>query len=110
MSEVGRLTPIVLAAAGLVLFIVAAAAGSHALYGTADLLIGLALAIFAVQPQPAGIRSEAAVLGGLGLAALAALVDGLLTLANHVGTVTNILTIVIVVGVVIAVIGRSGAR
>ena len=36
VSDVVRLTPIVLAVAGLTLFIIAAAAGSNELYGTAD--------------------------------------------------------------------------
>ena len=106
VSDVGRLTPIVLVVAGLVLFVVAAAAGSNALYGAADLLVGAALALFALAPQPPDVRSEAAVRGGLGLAAAAAVVDGLLTISDHVGTATNILTWVIVAGVVMAVLGR----
>jgi hypothetical protein len=106
VSDVGRLTPIVLVVAGLVLFVVAAAAGSNALYGAADLLVGAALALFALAPQPPDVRSEAAVRGGLGLAAAAAVVDGLLTTSDHVGTATNILTWVIVAGVVVAVLGR----
>jgi hypothetical protein len=106
VSDVGRLTPIVLVVAGLVLFVVAAAAGSNALYGAADLLVGAALALFALAPQPPDVRSEAAVRGGLGLAAAAAVVDGLLTISDHVGTATNILTWVIVAGVVVAVLGR----
>lgn len=110
MSEVTRLTPVVLAAAGLVLFIAAAAAGSNVLYGVADLMIGVALALFALWEQPAGIRSEAAVRGGLALAAAAAIVDGLLTLGDQVGTATNILTWVIVAGVLIAVLGRTARR
>ena len=106
VSDVGRLTPIVLVVAGLVLLVVAAAAGSNALYGAADLLVGAALALFALAPQPPDVRSEAAVRGGLGLAAAAAVVDGLLTISDHVGTATNILTWVIVAGVVMAVLGR----
>ena len=106
VSDVGRLTPIVLVVAGLVLFVVAAAAGSNALYGAADLLVGAALALFALAPQPPDVRSEAAVRGGLGLAAAAAVVDGLVTISDHVGTATNILTWVIVAGVVVAVLGR----
>ena len=106
VSDVGRLTPIVLVVAGLVLFVVAAAAGSNALYGAADLLVGAALALFALAPQPPDVRSEAAVRGGLGLAAAAAVVDGLLTISDHVGTATNILTWVIVAGIVVAVLGR----
>ena len=38
VTDVTRLTPIVLAVAGMALFIIAAAAGNNALYGTADLL------------------------------------------------------------------------
>jgi hypothetical protein len=49
----------------------------------------------------------AAVRGGLGLAAAVAVFDGVLTLSNHVGTVTNVLTWVIVAGVVIAILGRG---
>ena len=110
VSDVGRLTPIVLAVAGLVLFVVAAAAGSNALYGAADLLVGAALGLFALAPQPPDVRSEAAVRGGLGLAAAAAVVDGLLTISDHVGTATNILTWVIVAGVIVAVFGRGVRR
>jgi hypothetical protein len=110
VSDVGRLTPIVLAGAGLVLFVVAAAAGSNALYGAADLLVGAALALFALAPQPPDVRSEAAVRGGLGLAAAAAVVDGVLTISDRVGTATNILTWVIVAGVVVAVLGRGVRR
>jgi hypothetical protein len=107
LSDTARLTPIVLAVAGLALFIIAAAAGSHVLYGTADLLVGGALALFATWPQPTGVHSVAAVRGGLGLAAAVAVFDGVLTLSNHVGTVTNVLTWVIVAGVVIAILGRG---
>ncbi|HEX3318550.1 MAG TPA: hypothetical protein VHR88_11050 [Solirubrobacteraceae bacterium] len=107
MSETARLTPIVLAVAGLALFIIAAAAGSHALYGTADLLVGAALGLFATWPQPPGAHSVIAVRGGLGLASAAAVFAGLLTLGNHVGTVTSVLTWLIVAGVVIAILGRG---
>jgi hypothetical protein len=107
VSDAARLTPIVLAVAGLALFIIAAAAGSHVLYGAADLLVGGALALFATWPQPTGVRSVAAVRGGLGLAAAAAIFDGVLTLGNRVGAVTDALTAVIVVGVVVAVLGRG---
>jgi hypothetical protein len=110
VSDVGRLTPIVLVVAGLVLLVVAAAAGSNALYGAADLLVGAALALFALAPQPPGVRSEAAVRGGLALASAAAIVDGLLTISDHVGTATNVLTWVIVAGVVVAVLGRGVRR
>src|SRR4051795_3890857 len=106
VSDVGRLTPIVLAVAGLVLFVVAAAAGSHALYGAADLLVGAALALFALASQPPDVRSEAAVRGGLGLAAAAAVVDGLLTISDHVGTATITQVRMLVAGVVVAVLGR----
>ena len=107
MSDVTRLTPVALAAAGLVLFIAAAVAGSNVLYGVADIMIGVALALFALWEQPPGVRSEAAVRGGLALAAAAAIVDGLLTLSDQVGTATNVLTWVIVGGVLIAVLGRG---
>jgi hypothetical protein len=110
VSDAARLTPIVLAVAGLVLFVVAAAAGSNPLYGTADLLVGAALALFALWPQPPDVRSEAAVRGGLALASAAAIVDGLLTVSDHVGTATNVLTWVIVAGVIIAVLGRGVRR
>jgi hypothetical protein len=107
VSDVTRLTPIVLAVAGLVLFVVAAVAGSNALYGAADLLVGVALALFALWPAPPDVRSQAALRGGLALASAAAVVDGLLTVSNQVGTATNVLTWVIVAGVVIAVLGRG---
>jgi hypothetical protein len=107
VSDAARLTPIVLAVAGLALFIIASAAGSNELYGSADLLVGIALALFALWPQPAGVRSVAAVRAGLGVAAAAAIVDGLLTITGHVGTATTILTFVIVAGVVVAVLGRG---
>jgi hypothetical protein len=108
VSDGVRLTPIVLAVAGLALFIIAAAASSNVLYGTADLLVGAALALFALwPPPPPGVRSEAAVRGGLALASVAAIVDGLLTVSDRVGTATNILTFVIVAGVVVAVLGRG---
>ena len=107
MSDVTRLAPIVLAVAGLALFIIAAVAGSNTLYGTADLLLGAALALFALWPLPPGARSAAAVRGGLAVAAAAAIVDGLLTISDRVGTGTDILTFVIVAGVVVAVLGRG---
>ena len=107
VSDVFRLSPIVLAVAGLALFIVAAAAGSNELYGTADLVVGAALALFALWPQPDGVRSPVAVRAGLGIAAAAAIVDGLLTISARVGAVTNILTFVIVAGVVVAMLGRG---
>jgi hypothetical protein len=107
VSDAVRLTPIVLGVAGLALFIIAAASGSNVLYGTADLLVGAALALFALWTQPPGVRSEAAVRGGLAFASVAAIADGLLTVSNRVGTATNILTIVLVAGVVVAVFGRG---
>ena len=107
VSDVTRLTPIVLAVAGLALFVVAAVASSNTLYGTADLLLGAALALFALWPQPPGVRSAAAVRGGLAVAAAAAIVDGLLTISDRVGTGTDILTFVIVAGVVVAILGRG---
>ncbi len=110
MSDVTRLTPIVLAAAGVVLFVVAAAAGSNPLYGAADLLIGVALAIFALWPVPPDAPSPAALRGGLVLASAAAVVDGLLTVSDQVGTATNVLTWVIVAGLAIAVVGRGVFR
>jgi hypothetical protein len=110
VSDVTRLTPIVLAAAGVVLFVVAAAAGSNPLYGAADLLVGVALAIFALWPAPPDVRSEAALRGGLALASAAAIIDGLLTVSDQVGTATNVLTWVIVAGLVAAVLGRGVFR
>ena len=107
MSDVTRLAPIVLAVAGLALFIIAAVAGSNPLYGIADLLLGAALALFALWPLPPGARSAAAARGGLAVAAAAAIVDGLLTISDRVGTGTDILTFVIVAGVVVAVLGRG---
>ena len=77
MTDVVRLTPIVLAVAGLALLVIAAAAGSN-------------------EPH-----------AGLAIAAAAAIVDGLLTISDRVGTATNILTFVIVAGVVVAVLGRG---
>jgi hypothetical protein len=110
VSDVTRLTPIVLAVAGLVLFVVAAAAGSNALYGAADLLVGVALALFALWPAPPDVRSEVALRGGFALASAAAIVDGLLTASDQVGTATDVLTWVIVAGVVIAALGRGLRR
>jgi hypothetical protein len=107
VSDVTRLASIALAIVGLALFVVAAVASSNTLYGTADLLLGAALALFALWPQPPGVRSAAAVRGGLAVAAAAAIVDGLLTISDRVGTATDILTFVIVAGVVVAVLGRG---
>jgi hypothetical protein len=107
VTDVTRLTPIALAVAGMALFIIAAAAGNNALYGTADLLVGAALALFALWPQPAGVRSALAVRGGLTVAAVAAIIDGLLTISHRVGPATTVLTLVLVAGVAVAVLGRG---
>ena len=110
MGDVSRFAPVALAVTGLVLFVIATVAGSNVLYGIADLLVGVALALFAVAPQPPDAPSVAAIRGGLALAAAAAIVDGLLTLGDRVGTATDILTIVIVAGVAIALAGRGLRR
>ena len=45
--------------------------------------------------------------GGLAVAAVAAIVDGLLTISDRVGPATTVLTLLIVAGVAIAVLGRG---
>jgi hypothetical protein len=45
--------------------------------------------------------------GGLAVAAVAAIVDGLLTISHRVGPATTVLTLVIVAGVAVAVLGRG---
>jgi len=107
VSDVTRLTPIVLGVAGLALFIIASAAGSHVLYGSADLLVGAALGLFALWPAPPGVRSSLALRGGLAVASAAAIVAGLLTVSHRVGTATTVLTLLIVAGVIVAVVARG---
>ena len=107
VTDVTRLTPIVLAVAGTCALHHRRRGREQRALRIADLIVGAALALFALWPQPAGVRSALAVRGGLAVAAVAAIVDGLLTISHRVGPATTVLTLVIVAGVAVAVLGRG---
>lgn len=100
-------TPIFVA--GLVLFVVAILGGGNAVFGLADLLIGAAIGLYAAQGAPPGARSPQVFVIGLAIASVAAILDGLLTLADQTA-ITGALTFVVVGGAVIALVGSGPPR
>jgi hypothetical protein len=95
---------------GILLFFVAILVGENVVYGIADILIGVAIGMYAAQGAPPGARSPSLYVGGLAVASVAAILDGLLTMANQTGGVTTVLTLVVVAGAVVSLVGWAPAR
>jgi hypothetical protein len=93
-------------AAGIVLFFVAAFGGGNVVFGIADILIGVAIGLYARQGAPPGARSPSVYVLGLAIAAVAAILDGLLTLADQTD-VAGALTYVVVGGALISLLGYA---
>jgi hypothetical protein len=93
--------------ASVVIFVVASLQGGHFLYAASLLTFGVGLAGFLALPAPRVARWPRLFHLGLALAIASALADGSLDLVNAIGTSTNITTIGIIVGLVLAFIGRS---
>lgn len=96
-------------AIGVVLFIIAVLGGGNVAYGVADILIGAAIGIYAAQGAPPSARSPQLYVIGLAIASVAAILDGVLTLADQSG-ITGALTIVVVVGAVVALVAHGPSR
>lgn len=97
-------------AVGIVLFLVAILGGGNVVFGFADLLIGAAIGIYAAQGPPPGARSTQLYVAGLAVASAAAILDGLLTLADQTGAITDALTFVVVAGAILALVGAGPPR
>lgn len=91
-------------AVGIVLFLIAILGAGNVAFGLADLLIGAAIGMYAAQGAPSGARSPQLYVTGLAVAGAAAILDGLLTLADQTA-ITGALTFVVVAGAVIALVG-----
>ena len=89
---------------GILLFLVAILVGGNVLFGVADILIGVAIGMFAALGAPAAARSPDLYVIGLGIASVGAILDGLVTLADE-PKAAGVMTIVVVVGVGLALLG-----
>jgi hypothetical protein len=96
--------------AAVVIFVIASLRGGRFLYAASLLTFAVGLAGFLALPAPRAARWPRLFHLGLALALAAALADGLLDLANAIGTATNITTIGIIVGLALAFIGRVRSR
>jgi hypothetical protein len=92
--------------AGIVLFLVAIAGGGNVVFGIADILIGVAIGMYARQGAPPAARSPNVYVLGLVIASVAAILDGVLTLADQTD-VAGALTYVVLGGAAISLLGYS---
>lgn len=92
--------------AGFVLFVIAAVGGGNVVFGIADILIGVGVGMYARQGAPPAARSPEVYVIGLVVAAVAAVLDGVLTLSDQTD-VAGALTYVVIGGVLISVIGYA---
>jgi hypothetical protein len=103
----GRRDPaFVIFVAGIVLFLVAIAGGGNVVYGIADIFIGVAIGLYARQGAPPAARSPNVYVLGLVIASVAAILDGVLTLADQTD-VAGALTYVVLGGAAISLLGYS---
>ena len=103
----GRRDPVfAIFVAGIVLFFVAAFGGGNVVFGIADILIGVAIGLYARQGAPPGARSPNVYVLGLVIASVAAILDGVLTLADQTD-VAGALTYVVLAGAGISLLGYS---
>ena len=96
-------------AIGVVLFLVAILGAGNVVFGVADVLIGVAIGMYAAQGAPTGARSPQLYVIGLAIACVAAILDGLLTLADETA-ITGALTLVVLAGAVIALVASGLSR
>ena len=94
---------------GILLFFVALLGGGNVVFGIADILIGVAIGMYAAQGAPPGARSASLYVGGLAVASVAAIVDGVLTLAGETD-LGGALALVVVAGAVVSLVGWTPAR
>jgi peptidoglycan/LPS O-acetylase OafA/YrhL len=94
---------------GLLVVVVALVTSSNAAFGVGDILIGAAIGLFARKGAPPGSRSPQLYLIGLVAASVAAILDGILTLADQTD-VAGALTFVVVAGAIIAFVGYGPPR
>jgi hypothetical protein len=103
----GRLNPAVaIFAVGIVLFVIAAVGGGDVMFGIADICIGVAIGLFAWQGAPPAARSPNVYGLGLVIAAVGAILDGVLTLAGQ-NDIAGSVTWLVVAGAVVAAFGHS---
>jgi hypothetical protein len=96
-------------AAGVVLFVIAVITGATVIYGVADLLIGVAIAMYARRGAPPQASNPQLYLVGLLTAAGGAILDGIFTLAGQ-DSIAGGLTWVVVAGAVLSLIGYGTGR
>jgi hypothetical protein len=96
--------PICVAGFGLV--VVAALGGGNVVFGLADILIGIGVGMYARQGAPPAARSPEVYVIGLVIASVAAILDGVLTLADQT-QVAGAITYVVIGGVLISVLGYA---
>ena len=92
--------------AGFALFVVAAFGGGNVVFGIADILIGIGVGMYARQGAPPAARSPEVYVIGLVIASVAAILDGVLTLAEQT-QIAGALTYVVIGGVLISVLGYA---
>jgi hypothetical protein len=92
--------------AGFGLFVVAAFGGGNVVFGIADILIGIGVGMYARQGAPPVARSPEVYVIGLVIASVAAILDGVLTLADQT-QIAGALTYVVIGGVLISVLGYA---
>ena len=96
-------------AVGIALFVVALVTGAAVVYGVADILIGVSIALYARHGAPPQARNAQLYLIGLVMAAAGAILDGIFTLASQ-GTIAGGLTWVVVAGAIVALVGYGQPR
>jgi len=95
--------------AGVALFVVALITGATVVYGVADILIGVSIALYARHGAPPQASNPQLYLIGLVIAATGAILDGIFTLAGQ-GSIAGALTWVVVVGALVSLIGYGATR
>ncbi len=89
---------------GILLFFVALLGGGNVVFGIADILIGVAIGMYAAQGAPPATRSPDLYIIGLGIASGAAVLDGVFTLADRTD-IAGALTIGVLIGAALALLG-----
>jgi len=107
MVRIARVAAVPLVVAGGLIFVLASLTGGNAVYGLSLVIFAAGVACFFAYPLSPRARSVPIARGGLALSALSALIDGVLDFAGAVGTATSVATLGIVVGGVLAVLGRT---
>jgi len=95
--------------AGLALVLVAVVSNDNTLDGSAEILIGLAVGMYALQGAPPHSRSPQLYIIGLAVASVGAILAGILTLGSQTAVAEG-LTFVVIGGALLAAFAYGPAR